>query len=116
MLCADLVDVRWKDRHGKTKRGVANLEDISNSGACIQMDISLPLQTIVRINYPDGEFTGLVRYCTFREIGYFIGVQFEPGIKWNAASFRPLHLLDPRSLLKKTGGQARSDGGTALPA
>ncbi len=33
MLCADLVDVRWKDKSGRACRAVANLEDISQSGA-----------------------------------------------------------------------------------
>jgi hypothetical protein len=103
MLCADLVDVRWKDKSGHSKRSVANLEDISLSGACLQVDVSIPLGSAVRITYPKGEFTGVVRYCHFREIGYFVGVQFEPGSKWSPKEFTPLHLLDPRRLSKKSG-------------
>jgi hypothetical protein len=102
MLCADLVDVRWRDRANRGRRAVANLEDISLSGACIQLDMQIPLGTVVRISYPKGEFAGLVRYCQFREIGYFVGIQFEAGCKWSRNSFKPLHLLDPRSLSKKT--------------
>lgn len=101
MLCADLVDVRWKDRAGHSKRLVANLEDISLSGACLQVDSSIPLGSLVKITYPKGEFVGIVRYCHFKEIGYFVGVQFEPGCKWSSREFRPLHLLDPRQLVKK---------------
>lgn len=101
MLCADLVDVRWKDKTGHSKRSVANLEDISLSGACVQVDNAIPLGSAVRITYPKGEFTGVVRYCHFREIGYFVGIQFEPGSKWSPKDFRPLHLLDPRKLSKK---------------
>lgn len=101
MLCADLVDVRWKDKTGHSRRTVANLEDISLSGACIQVDVAIPLGSMVRISYPKGEFTGLVRYCQFREIGYFVGLQFEPGCKWSSKDFKPLHLLDPRKLSKR---------------
>jgi hypothetical protein len=101
MLCADLVDVRWRDKSGKNRRAVANLEDISLSGACVQMDVQLPLQTIVQISYPKGDLSGVVRYCHFREIGFFIGVQFEPGSQWSERSFKPMHLLDPRELVKR---------------
>lgn len=101
MLCADLVDVRWRDAAKRVKRAVANLEDISLSGACIQLDQQIPLGAKVTITYPKGEFTGLVRYCQFREIGYFAGVQFEDGSRWSSLVFQPLHLLDPRSLASK---------------
>jgi hypothetical protein len=101
MLCADLVDVRWQDKSGRSRRAVANLEDISLSGACIQLDEQLPLGTKVTISYPKGEYRGVVRYCAFREIGYFAGLQFDTGSKWSQRVFKPLHLLDPRSLAKK---------------
>ncbi|MBI4873632.1 MAG: PilZ domain-containing protein [Acidobacteria bacterium] len=98
MLCADLVDVQWKDAAGRTRRAVANLEDISLSGACLQLDAPIPLQTILRIDHPKGTFHGHIRYCVYREIGYFLGVQFEHGTRWSQRSFRPQHMLDPRKL------------------
>lgn len=101
MLCADLVDVRWKEKSGRAKRTVANLEDISLSGVCLQVDNQIPLGVPVRISYPQGEFSGVVRYCQFREIGYYVGVQFEDGVKWSEKSFKPLHLLDPRTLVRR---------------
>ena len=96
-----MVDVRWKDKGGRNRRTVANLEDISHSGVCIQVDNQIPLGTTVKISYPQGEFTGTVRYCHFREIGYFVGIQFEEGSKWSRTNFKPMHLLDPRQLAKK---------------
>jgi hypothetical protein len=101
MMCADLVDVRWKDRSGRSRRAVANLEDISLSGACLQMEVQIPLATVVRISYPKGEFSGEVRYCQFKEIGYYIGIQFGDGCKWSKTSFKPLHMLDPRGLNRR---------------
>jgi hypothetical protein len=108
MMCADLVDVRWKDKSGRGRRAIANLEDISLSGACLQTDVQIPLTTTVRISYPKGEFSGVVRYCQFKEIGYYVGVQFEAGCKWSKTSFRPLHLLDPRGLAKRTPVRGRA--------
>ena len=109
MLCADLVDIRWKDKSGRSRRAVANLEDISLSGACLQLDLPIPLETNLRIGHPKGELEGRIRYCVYREIGYFLGVQFEPGSKWSQRAFKPLHLLDPRRLVirSKTGGEAQ---------
>ena len=102
MLCADLVDVQWKDRGGRVRRTVANLEDISSSGACVQVDSPIPIDTELRISYPRGELQGRVCYCVFREIGYFLGVEFELGFRWSLRQFRPQHLLDPRRLVSRT--------------
>ena len=101
MLCADLVDVRWKDKTGRSRRTLANLEDISLSGACVQVDKQIPLNTPVSITYPRGALSGVVRYCHFREIGYYIGIQFEPGTRWSQRSYKPRHLLDPRRLVRR---------------
>lgn len=99
LLCADLIKVRWKDKSGQIRTALANLEDISLSGACLQMDVPVPHETLLRIALPKNTFEGRVRYCVFRETGYFVGVQFEPGFKWSRRHFRPKHLLDPRRLV-----------------
>jgi len=109
MLCADLVDIQWKDPTGRTRRGVANLEDISLSGACLQVDRPVPLNTVLRISYPNGELLGIVKYCVFREIGYFLGIEFEPGSRWSERHFRPQHLLDPRRLVTRVTNRLKSE-------
>lgn len=99
LLCADLMDVHWKDKHGRLRKAVANLEDISLSGMCLQMETPVPRETLLRIAHPKSRFQARVRYCVFRETGYFVGVEFEPGCRWSVRRFRPKHLLDPRDLL-----------------
>ncbi|MBI4903807.1 MAG: PilZ domain-containing protein [Acidobacteria bacterium] len=101
MLCADLVNVQWTENSGKLRRAVANLEDISLSGACLQLDQPIPLNTFIRIAYPKGQLLGTVRYCVYREIGYFLGVQFKEGSNWSRKLFKPQHLFDPRRLLAR---------------
>jgi len=109
MLCADLVDVKWKDQTGRSRRGVANLEDISLSGACLQVERPVPLGTSFRISYPSGELVGTVRYCVFREIGYFLGIEFDPGNRWSQRQYRPQHLLDPRRLVGRVTNRLKND-------
>lgn len=112
LLCADLVDVQWKDQTGRIRRGVANLEDISLSGACLQVERPVALGTPFRINYPSGVLMGKVRYCVFREIGYFLGVEFEPGNRWSQRSYKPQHLLDPRKLANRAAKNAKPEATT----
>lgn len=98
-MCADLVNIEWLDGKGRPQQTVANLEDISGLGACIQVEEEIPLRTSIRMTVLDQEYVGEIRYCVFREFGFFLGVQFEPGVKWNSRAFKPLHMFDPRQLL-----------------
>jgi hypothetical protein len=105
MLCADLVEVEWREQGGLWRRDVANLEDISGSGACLQFAAPILLGTQVKIYCPTGLLCGDVRYCVFREEGYFIGVQFDGGSQWSLRNFRPRHMLDPRTLIARAVSQ-----------
>jgi len=108
LLCAELVEVGWKDKSGWQRRRIANLEDISLSGACLHMEVPLLRDTTVKMNYGGGELVGTVRYCSYRDMGYYVGVQFLPGCKWSSKRFRPKHLLDPRQLLKQVKRRAKT--------
>lgn len=102
LLCADMVELGWKDKTGRSKKSVANLEDISLTGACLQLDVPIPLKTPVRISHPKGELEGKVKYCVFRDIGYFLGIEFDEGSRWSLKHFKPQHLLDPRRLVMRS--------------
>ena len=109
LLCADLVDIQWKDQSGRIRRDVANLEDISLSGACLQVERPVPLGTAFRITYPKGVLSGKVKYCVFREVGYYLGIEFAEGTRWSKQDFRPQHLLDPRSLVDRASGKHKPE-------
>jgi len=99
MMCADMVEVRWKDRTGGEQGTTAILEDISASGACLQTEEAIPLGVKIRWDEPKQEFQGYVRYCVYREIGYFVGVEFDASFKWSKKTFTPQHLLDLHALV-----------------
>jgi len=115
MLCSELVDVVWRDRQGRQRKTLANLEDISSSGMCLQMDIPVHLDTVVQVSYPKGKFEGSVRYCMYREIGYFLGVQFLPGCSWSPESYQPQYLLDLRTLVDQSVKRAEKRADTGPP-
>jgi hypothetical protein len=98
MLCADLIELEWRDKKGSRRRTVANLEDISASGACLQVEFAIPLHTDVRLVLPQQSIKGSIRYCVHREIGYYLGIEFGVGERWSQRAFRPQHLFDPRRL------------------
>lgn len=99
MLCADMVEIRWKDSHRRARRSPALLEDISRSGACLQVEVPVPLGTEVRWHSPKQEFVGSVRYCVYREVGYFLGVAFDAASRWSKKVYKPQHLLDLQRLM-----------------
>ena len=101
MLCADLIEVCWNGAGGKRQKAQAVLEDISASGACLQMEGPIPLGSVVRWHSPKQDFHGSVRYCVYREIGYFVGVQFDSTSRWSKKAFRPQHLLDLEQLFHR---------------
>ncbi|MBV9084588.1 MAG: hypothetical protein JOZ62_18085 [Acidobacteriaceae bacterium] len=101
MLCAELVQLTYKDQAGYQRKRVANLEDISLTGVCLQVEARVPEGCQVTIRYGDGELLGTVRYCVFRDTSYFLGIQFDEGCRWSTQHFRPEHLLDPRDLVQE---------------
>jgi hypothetical protein len=105
MLTGERVQVQWKDQLGQTLEVVANLEDISLSGACIQLDRPIPLRTALRLTYQKTELTGTVRHCVLREIGYVLGIEFDPGSQWSARNPRVQQEVHPRTRVSRTSNR-----------
>ena len=98
MMCADVVEASWTDKYGHVQTAKALLENISPSGACLQFEVPVPAGVKLRFSGPKQEFVGEVRYCSYEEIGYFVGVQLEPQSHWSRNAFKPRHLLDLQAL------------------
>ena len=106
MLCADMVDICWTGAEGRKSRSTALLEDISAHGACLQLEFDMPLGTEVAIEHDNIRIVGTVRYCVYREIGYFAGVEFQAGSEWSRSSFTPDHMLDLEQLVLRSAKRA----------
>jgi len=106
MLCADMVEVCWREPEGRKCKSTALLEDISRSGMCLQFEIPVPIGTYVDVCCPGDKLAGVVRYCVYREIGYFVGVELEPSSRWSRKQFEPQHLLDLEELVSRSARRA----------
>ena len=48
--------------------------------------------------------SGTVRYCVYREIGYFVGVELEKTTLWSRKHYEPQHLLDLEEMVLRHAG------------
>ncbi len=112
MLCADLVEIKYQDSTGNEQEITANLEDISTTGVCLQLEEGVPLGTRLEIKHSRGQFSGDVRYCKYCEpVGFFIGVEFAGDSQWTRRQFKPMHMLDPRRLVERSLDRANKTAG-----
>jgi hypothetical protein len=107
MMCADVVQASWTGPDYEVQQADALLEDISPSGACLQFETAIPLGVTMRVVCPKQEFVGEVRYCVYREVGYFVGLEFESHSHWSRKAYKPRHLLDLHQLVESTHKKTR---------
>jgi hypothetical protein len=88
-MCSELVTVELENQGQAV---VANLEDISPSGACLEMQQAVPLDAKMVLHCPGCRFHGKVRYCVFHQTGYQVGVELME-CKWSKENYEPEHLL-----------------------
>jgi len=92
-LCADLVKVQWVEESGNAHCDWAILEDISRSGACIEMDGPILPDTDVYLEFPNDSCRARVAHCKFDGVKYLVGIEFEQGYRWSRRKYKPRHLL-----------------------
>ena len=95
-LCADLVKVQWKTESKKAQSDWAILEDISSSGACLEIENPIRPDTEISLEFPTDHCKARVIYCRFDGVKYLMGVEFENGYRWSRRRFKPRHLLQFR--------------------
>jgi hypothetical protein len=92
-MCSDLVKVRLHDG-ADPEEFVANLEDISPSGACLLLEAALPDGASIEVISSTCRLKGKVRCCRFVEIGYVVGVAFNERQSWSRERYEPQNLLE----------------------
>jgi len=95
-LCADLVKVQWQPEFGPARSEWAILEDIAPSGACLELEEPIALDTIVSLQFKSEHCQARIKYCKFEKTNYLLGVEFEQGYRWSRRRFKPEHLIQFR--------------------
>jgi hypothetical protein len=93
LMCAELVHVVIEGDRA-THGTVAVLEDISPSGACVQLERAARQGADVEIVCAKCRLKGKVRYCRFFQIGYDVGIEFDERGAWDQRQYEPDHLLE----------------------
>jgi hypothetical protein len=97
LLCAHLVTVEWENSVGRPRKSAALLEDISGSGAALQLQTRIEEGVEIRISAGDTRMAGIVRRCTYVWNAYCLGVEFLCK-SWDPQVFEPEHLTDPETI------------------
>ena len=91
-LCAELVKVRVQDEAG-LREETCNLEDISPSGACVQLEAAAQTGADIELTCAQCSLRGKVRYCVSSPLGYDVGIAFDQRKSWSPQRFKPKHIL-----------------------
>jgi hypothetical protein len=92
-LCSDIVELYWDDHLGWPHRAMGILEDINRTGACVQTDAKIPVDTPLAVRLEHTGFPGQVCYCTLVGGSYFLGLKFAKGHEWSESDPQPKYLL-----------------------
>jgi hypothetical protein len=92
-MCSELVKILVRHEDQTVREAVANLEDISPSGARVQLDEAVRSGAGIEIVCSTCRFKGKVRNCRFGGSLYDVGIAFDDPGAWDASRYEPAHLL-----------------------
>lgn len=92
-MCSELVNILIRYEDQTVQQAIANLEDISRSGACVQLDEAVGVGADIEIVCSTCSFKGKVRNCRYAGGRYDVGVAFDSPGAWDASRYEPAHLL-----------------------
>jgi hypothetical protein len=93
-MCSELVNILIHHEDQTVQAAIANLEDISPSGACVQLEKAIRLGADIEIVCSTCRFKGKVRNCRYAGGTYYdVGMAFDQPQAWDASRYEPEHLL-----------------------
>ena len=75
---SEKVEFQWTDRAQQIVKTVADLVDLSQSGARLHCIQQVPVNTSIRFTVDSQQRTGTVRHCLKRMRGYALGILLDP--------------------------------------
>ena len=93
-LCSEIVSVLYEDRSRGIYQAIANLEEISSTGATILMEERLEPGLPVSFRARDYDLHGIVESSEFEQtLGWFVKIELDSTSRWSSRMFVPEHFL-----------------------
>jgi len=108
-MCAELVNILIRHGDQTVEEAVANLEDISPSGACVHVEAAVQLGADIEIVCSSCRLRGKVRNCRYAGGSWDVGVAFDQPRAWDASLYLPAHLLPVETGLAYLDSPASAD-------
>ena len=70
-----VAKVAWTDQKGAARELSVKIEDTSRSGACIRISVPISLESKLMVDWREGCFSGVARYCRADGEEYSVGIQ-----------------------------------------
>jgi hypothetical protein len=91
-LCSELVNVLYEDPSLILNQIVANLEEISSTGATLFVEEPLEPASPVSFHAKGHDLNGFVESCDFHDIlGWIVEIEFDACSQWSLQMFIPDH-------------------------
>ncbi len=73
-----VATVVWEDQGGASRQSPGKIEDTSRSGACLRITTPILVGTKLTVDWREGRFSGIARYCRAD------GEEYSVGVRWDA--------------------------------
>ena len=70
--------VAWEDQSGTARELAVTIEDTSRSGACIRITVPIDVEAKLIVEWRDGRFSGVAKYCRADGNEYSVGIRRDP--------------------------------------
>lgn len=110
-FCSNLVSVQLPAPDGGNREVVGNLEEISTSEACLNVEepilVGFPLRMVCSDSRGTCELLGTVVGCRHdARTGYYVDIEFSPDSRWSPEVFAPKHMIRASALLSARSEEA----------
>ncbi|MGJ5815012.1 PilZ domain-containing protein [Paludibaculum fermentans] len=78
------VKLHWRTAEGHSFHSPAKCLNISRGGLRLELERSIPIDTMVSIESPQFRIAGVayVRHCVAKGIRFVVGIEFGGGLQW----------------------------------
>jgi len=92
-LCADAIKMVWTPEQGFPRTDLVILGNISPSGACLETEEPISVNTVVELEFGIDRCQAVVKHCEYDKVNYMLGVQFKAGYHWSSDQWEPKYLI-----------------------